>query len=74
MDLKVLDSQSFEHGHTRCMDVERLTQLCICCAVHSANLDTQTDSQHTGRQTDRDMLKDKPADRYLYVVISEERL
>lgn len=52
MDLKVVDSQSFEHSHTRCMDVERLTQLCICCAVYSANLgtDRQTVGTQVGRQ------------------------
>lgn len=38
VDLKIMDSQSFEYCYTGFVDVERLTQLCICSTVHSANL------------------------------------
>lgn len=38
VDLKIMDSQSFEYCYTGFVDVERLTQFCICCTVHSANL------------------------------------
>lgn len=38
VDLKIMDSQSFEYCYTGFVDVERLTQLCIGCTVHSANL------------------------------------
>lgn len=42
MDLKVLDSQSFKNGQAGFIDVQRLTQLRVWCAIYSADLDTQT--------------------------------
>lgn len=41
VDLKVVDAQALEDGHTLLQDVQRLTQPGVGCAVHSAHLRTQ---------------------------------
>lgn len=40
VDLKVMDAQAFEDGHTLLQDVQGLTQLRVGCAVNSAHLHT----------------------------------
>lgn len=40
VDLEVMDAQTLEDGHTLLQDVQRLAQLGVGCAVHSAHLHT----------------------------------
>lgn len=46
VDLKVVDSQALEDGHTLLQDVQRLTQLGVDGTVHSAHLRTQQGTRH----------------------------
>lgn len=48
VDLKVVDAQAFEDGHALLQDVQRLAQLRVCCAVHSADLRGKNIRSDTG--------------------------
>lgn len=72
VDLEIMDSQSFEYCYTGFVDVEGLTQLCICCTVHPANLKKKsinTEQGNTERHRERLVWNG-----YLDVVSSEECL
>lgn len=58
VDLKVMDSQSFEDSHTGFMDVQGVTQVWVWYAVHSANLGGGRGDghwiKHEGRQKEEE--------------------
>lgn len=72
VDLKVVDAQAFEDGHALLQDVQRLAQLRVRCAVHSADLRGKNIRSDTelGRE-DRRRTGSVP---YLDVVVAEESL
>lgn len=75
VDLKIMDSQSFEYCYTGFVDVERLTQFCICCTVHSANLRKPINTEQGNKERQKVIQPETPEwNEYLDVVSTEECL
>lgn len=58
VDLKIMDSQSFEYCDTGFVDVEGLTQLWVCCTVHPANLKIYINTEQENKEKRKDIEKD----------------